>query len=227
MTLETAVSQDYINTCFLMDLEVDNTTYYITDAYKEITHNSNTYTPLGHLLAVGGFVYDAQTGVGNVDLALSGIPTNPSMMSLVLGSNVKGSSISIYRAFMDVDTRNPIGDGVYLRFKGYVDGYTITEDNDDKDRTNTVSLTCHSHRNILHNKVSGRRTNPRDMKRFYSTDTSFDNVPTLHNKAFDFGMPYRGNQFVNDAIRDLGPGQSSTYTDPITGDIHTVSYSAV
>ena len=44
-----------IKHCLLIDLEIDSTTYYISNAYKAVTYNSNSYTECGALLQVSQF----------------------------------------------------------------------------------------------------------------------------------------------------------------------------
>ena len=185
-TTITPLQGTHIKHNLLVDLTVNETTYYLSSAYKEITYNSNNYTALGYLLNVETMTDSITGGNNDITITLSGIPTNPSMMGLVLTSAVKGSLIKIYRAFED-NTGDPIGDGVYLRYKGYVSNYQITEETSTNDRTNIVSLQCSNTNSILEKRITGRRTNPASMKRFFSSDTSFDRVPTLHNTAFDFG----------------------------------------
>ena len=68
------LANDNIKHALLIDLEIDNTTYYISNAYKAITYNSNSYTECGALLQVGQFTEDIKTTNGDVQVTLSGIP---------------------------------------------------------------------------------------------------------------------------------------------------------
>jgi hypothetical protein len=55
---------------------------------------------------------------------------------------------------------------------------------------------------VLEKKYSGRRTNERDQKFWYPTDTGMYRVKTLADTSFDFGKPYTaptgGNSGSND-----------------------------
>jgi hypothetical protein len=75
------------------------------------------------------------------------------------------------------------------RFIGFVNNMALDEEYDTENRisSNTVVLSCSSVVDVMQNKISGRRTNPASMKRFYSSDISMDRVPTLINSYFDFG----------------------------------------
>jgi hypothetical protein len=44
---------------------------------------------------------------------------------------------------------------------------------------------------MIERRVTGRRTNPDDQKKFYPTDVSMDRVPTLVDANFNFGAPLR------------------------------------
>ena len=51
-TTITPVQGDHIVSILLIDLTLDGTTYYISNAYKPVTFNSNTYTQLGSFLNI-------------------------------------------------------------------------------------------------------------------------------------------------------------------------------
>ena len=46
-TTITPVTENNIRHCLLIDLTLDNTTYYISNAYKALSYNSNSYTECG------------------------------------------------------------------------------------------------------------------------------------------------------------------------------------
>jgi hypothetical protein len=51
----------------------------------------------------------------------------------------------------------------------------------------TVTLQCSNILALLERQYSGRRTNEKDQKAFYPTDTGFDRVKILADSSFDFG----------------------------------------
>jgi hypothetical protein len=81
---------------------------------------------------------------------------------------------------------NPAG-----RFFGIVSNYTLDEEYDIEGRSssNTIAIECASTAEFLNNKVTGRKTNPKSMKSFYSSDVSMDRVPNLVGANFNFGAP--------------------------------------
>jgi hypothetical protein len=47
-----AVTATSIKHCLLIDIVVNTTTYYISNAYSPITYNGNTYSQLGHFMSM-------------------------------------------------------------------------------------------------------------------------------------------------------------------------------
>jgi hypothetical protein len=189
-----AVQGSAIKHCILIDLTVNETDFYISNAYGPVTYQGNTYTQLGHFLSMGEMQDDLKVTNNQISLSLSGIPPDdgsPNYLTVVLNSNIKGSRIKIYRAFFNPgdDYFNP--NQVYLRFDGYVSNYSLSEnfDQDNLLTSNNISIQCSSIHAILERKFSGRRTNDGDQKYWFPTDTGMYRVKTLTDSQFDFGKP--------------------------------------
>jgi len=178
-----------IKHCLLIDLTIDATTYYISNAYKRLTYGGNTYTELGSFLQMGDITEDLKTTNGDVVIALSGVINDN--VTYVLNNNIKGGNITIQRAFLDDSYAIT---NAYQRYKGIVTNWAIEEDEDliESTITNTVSITTASINTILENRISGQRTNSVDRNKFYPGDGTFDRVQKLHNVNFDFGREYTG-----------------------------------
>lgn len=188
-TTITEVTANNIKQCLLIDLQIDSTTYYISNSWKAITYNSNTYQELGAFLSVGEFQEDIKTTNGDLNMVLTGIPAGN--VQTVLTNQVKGGAVTIYRAFFD---DNYAVTNVYPRYKGIITNYNISEnvDLENGDITNTVGISVASINTILENRVNGQRTNPQDRNEFFPGDQTFDRVPVINNTAFDFGREYTG-----------------------------------
>lgn len=184
------LSGNHINHALLIRITIDDTIYRLATTYKAVTYNSESYQALGHLITISEITDELKGSNADINLTISGIPTEPSYISLILGANIKGSRVEIYRAFLNPSSMNL--QSAYLRYKGYVRNYSMTDTQDQfsQDATTTVVLSCASINNILENTISGRRTNPVDQKYWFPSDVSMDRVPTLHNTQFDFGKPY-------------------------------------
>jgi hypothetical protein len=190
-----ALSATSIKHCLLIDLTVNTTTYYISNAYSPIVFNGNTYTQLGNFMGMSEIQDDLKVTNNQIAIQLSGLPPDdgsPNYMSVVLNSNIKGSKIQIYRAFFDTATGFYNATQVYLRFSGYVSNYSLSEnwDEDNKLTSNTVGIQCSSIHAIMEKKFTGRRTNDSDQQFWYPGDTGMYRVKTLADSQFDFGKPF-------------------------------------
>lgn len=188
-TTITEVEANDIKHCLLIQLQIDTTTYYISNSWKTITYDSNDYTELGAFLSVGEFQEDIKTTNGDLTMALTGIPAGN--VQTVMAEPVKGGAVTIFRAFFD---DNYAVANVYPRYKGIITNYNISEqvDLENGDITNTVGISVASINTILENRVNGQRTSPTDRNQFYSGDQTFDRVPVINGTAFDFGREYTG-----------------------------------
>jgi hypothetical protein len=194
-TIIPALSATSIKHCLLIDIDVNGTVYYISNAYSPIVYNGNTYTQLGHFMGMSEIQDDLKITNNQIGIQLSGIPPDdgsPNYMSVVLNSNIKGSKIQIYRAFFDTATGFYNATQVYLRFSGYVSNYSLSEnwDQDNKIASNSIGIQCSSIHAIMEKKYTGRRTNDADQKFWYPGDTGMSRVKTLADSQFDFGKPY-------------------------------------
>ena len=181
----------HIQHCMLIDLTLGSTTYYLSGAFKPITYDSNTYQELGSFLGVGEIAEDIKATNGDIQISLSGIPSDQDYMSLILSNPVKGGVVKIHRAFfnddMSVDSSN-----IFQRYNGIITNYAIAENTNvlGGENTNTVTVTCASINTILENKVAGQRTNLTDRQKYFPTDLTFQRVADLHRVQYDFGKEY-------------------------------------
>ena len=139
-----------IATALFVDLQLGDTTYYISGSYTELSL-ANEYTSLGSLLEVGDFISDSKATQGAIVLTISGIPNTPNYTRLVQQAKIKGGDISIRRAFFDKDTLELIGSTGYLRFSGIISNWALEEDTDSINgvSTNTLVLECVSVYTVL------------------------------------------------------------------------------
>ena len=185
------LAENNIKHCLLIDLDIDGTTYYISNAYKALTYNSNNYTECGAFLQIGEFQEDIKTTNGDIAITLSGIPSNINYIQTILSANIKGGTCKVYRAFFN---DSYVVTNVYQRFAGIITNYSITEDENilENTLTNSVTVKVASINTLLENRIAGQRTNPTDRVQFFPGDQTFDRVPELHNVNFDFGREYTG-----------------------------------
>jgi hypothetical protein len=162
-----------------------------SDYHKAYTLSGTNYQGLGQLLSISDTSSSLRATGQELTLTISGIPDGN--IADVLTTKIKGSSLTILRAFFNSTTgellnipSNPVG-----KFNGVISNYTIADDlgEGDRDGTLTITFVATNVVDLLNNKVTGRRTNPLDQKEFYPTDESFDRVPSLAKSNFNFGAP--------------------------------------
>lgn len=177
-----------IQTALFVRLDVpEYQTLFFSNHNLPLTINNETYAGLGQLMAITETASELRVSTGELTITISGIGNTN--ISDILKYKFKGSSVKAYRGIFDTTTGqllnitgNPTG-----KFQGIVNNYSINEDWNGTDSTNTISLICTSTIGLLDKKVAGRRTNPIDEKFFYPNDISMDRVPNLANSNFNFG----------------------------------------
>jgi len=196
-------------------------TYYISNCYKNVVHNSKTYQALAGFLSVSEIQSNISNANDEIQVSLSAIP--PTYIAAVLGTQIKGGEINIYRAFFDYNTQEVISGEIYKRFAGIISNYSVQEDietlNQDVGVTHTITIIASSIMGVLENKFTGRRTNRQDYQIVYSelsnssTDPSMDRVEALFNSSFDFGKPYTAP--AASTVRGGNNGGSSNQTEQV------------
>jgi len=193
-----AVQGDHIFPITLIDLDLNGNVYYLSDAYKAFTVNSNSYTELGAFLSINEITDNLRTTNGDIQVTLAGIPsdstgTEVNYLQTILTEPVKGGNITITRAFMDANGSSLDTGNTYTRFKGVITNFAIEESFNfiTKQNDYAVSVACASINSVLETRFVGQRTDPTDRKRYFPADRSFDRIPDLKNTAFDFGREYK------------------------------------
>jgi hypothetical protein len=198
----------------LIDLTLDGTTYYISNCYKNITHNGNTYQALAGFLSVSEIQSNISNANDEIQVSLSAIP--PTYIAAVLGEPIKGGELNIYRAFFDYTSQEVIAGQIYKRFAGIISNYSVQEDidvsNQEPSVNHTITIIASSIMGVLENKYTGRRTNRQDYQTVYTElnnsalDPSMNRVETLFNASFDFGKPYVAQASSTVAGAGMGSG---------------------
>ena len=208
-TTITAVQQDHIVSVVLIDLTLDATTYYISNAYKPVTYDGNTYTELGSFLSMDAITDDIKTTNGDLSISLTGIPSDADYMNIILTSKIKGGEVIVRRGFMNKDDLELDTSQVFTRYSCIIVNFAITEQVDilAKQNTNSVTITVASLNQLLQSKIKGQLTNPEDRKRLFANDQIFDRIPDLQNLHFDFGKEFTsGGNYGGGGGRGRGGG---------------------
>jgi hypothetical protein len=185
----------------LIKLQVNTSTYTISNAYGPLTWNGTIYLGMGHFLGMNEIQDELQVTNNQIQISLSGVPKDigeaglglyNSYVSLILDQKIKGSRVEIWRAIFDPLTGNIDNASTSLRFSGYISNFTISDATDIESKTDgyVITVNCSSVLGILERKITGRRTNGTDQRALYPTDSGMDRVVAISNTTFDFGRPF-------------------------------------
>lgn len=201
-TTMTALDSSSIRHAEFIRLTMPSNNYTFCNAAAPITVSGITFTNLGSLLQLSDIKRDIKANSSDLNISLTGVDgTN---VAIVLGSDIKGSRIEVWRGFMDSNNQIITTPTLqfFKRYQGIVSNYSITEDWNEqvRSRVATVGLSCASFRTILENRVGGVRTTPKIWQAFYPNDNSMNRVPSIAGSYFDFGgEPTSGSQAVTQA----------------------------
>jgi hypothetical protein len=185
----TALNSSSIQQAEFIRLTLPSNTYTFCNAASPITVNGLTFTNLGSLLQLSDIKRDIKATSSDLSVSLTGVDgTN---VAVVLGSDIKGSRIEVWRGFLDSNNQiiTTPTQQFFKRYQGIVSNFSITEDFNEqlRIRVATVGLSCASFRTILENRVGGVRTTPKIWQVYYPGDTSMNRVPAIAGSYFDFG----------------------------------------
>ena len=197
MTTINAVTGSQINHAEFVKLTVGNaaTVYTFCNAAAPITVGGITFANLGALLSVGDVQRDIKATSDDMTIQLTGI--DPTNVGIILGSDIKGSLVEVWRGFFDSNNQiitTPTTQ-FFKRYQGIINSVSITEDFNSEARTRiaTCSISCSSMRRVLENRLSGVKTNQNNWQFIYPNDTSMNRVSEISNTFFDFGSPPKTN----------------------------------
>jgi len=189
-----ALSSANIRHAEFVRLQIGNpvtTTYSFCNAAAPITVSGITFSNLGMLLQLGDIPQDIKSTSDDITISLTGI--DPTNVGLILSSNIKGSTVEIWRGFLDSNNQIIASPSTqfFKRYTGIINSVGISEDFDDQARTRvaTCTISCTSMRKVLENRIAGLRTNQKSWQFFYPSDTSMNRVAAISNQYFDFGAP--------------------------------------
>jgi hypothetical protein len=159
--LKTELATQSIKPVILLEI-LFPTPVRLTNHYKDLIHNSNTYTSSSHLLQITNNSESSQINVSSFSIRLSAV--DGSFTSIVLNNNVSNDEVTIDIAFLNstdaiIDTFN--------YNKGFVESFAIDTDN------GVLGLNCTSHFADF-SRVAGRKTNTGSQQVFFPTDEGME-----------------------------------------------------
>lgn len=214
-TTMNALSSNSIKVAEFIKLTLPSETYTFCNAAAPITVDGTTYTGLGSYLGISEIQNDIKASSADLKISLTGI--DPENIAIILGSDVKGSRLEVWRGFLNSDNQIATISGqqqFFKRYQGIINNISINEDFNTEARTRiaTCIISSASMRLVLESRNAGVKTNPQAWKVFYPNDTSMDRVPVIASTYFDFGKPPKGGSQTTqpvaptpDPVQDPGP----------------------
>lgn len=159
--LKTELANQNIKPILLVEM-LFPTPQRITNHYKNVSFNSNTYTSSSHLLSITNKSESAELNVANFTITLSAVDT--AFTSIVLNNVVSNDEVSIDIGLLNssdalIDT--------YNYDKGFIESFRI-----DTNKA-IISIICTSHFSDF-SRIAGRKTNEGSQQRFFATDKGFE-----------------------------------------------------
>jgi len=178
----------FVRSILFVKIEIPGQSVIRMSDYKTpLTVLGEEYDALGYFLGVTDTSSDLKITNSEVTITLNGVP-NKSLAEF-LAMPVKGSKVTVIRGLYDPKSEamlaisgNPTG-----KFKGIVNNYSITDNQDGANASSTITLICKTEVGMVSGRSAGRRTNPADEKLYFPSDLSMDRVPSLANAKINFG----------------------------------------
>lgn len=184
---------DSIQQNFFIEIDIPSQgTLRLSDYHMDYVINSESYDALGSLLNITTTKTEIRASQQTLTVTISGIPT--ANLNMVKNLNIKGSTVTVHRAFFDIATGNLLSLDItnpLKRFEGIVNNFTIQEswNQNTKESNFAIAFQVQNLIGQLLKRTNGRRTNPVDQDNISSGDLSFDRVPDIRNSNFNFGAP--------------------------------------
>jgi len=172
-------------------IAVPGDTILVSDFRGPLTIAGDTYSDIGSLLGITSTASEIRATEADVTVTISGIPS--ANINTVLNQPIKGAPVTILRAYFNPQTHAllNIAGNPSTAFRGVVTNFSVNDQWVSETNTSTFTITfnCANEVGILSRKITGRRTNPNDQKKYFPTDASMDRVSTISRSNFNFGAP--------------------------------------
>lgn len=209
MTTMLALNSNNIRHVEFIRLTMPSATYTFCNAAAPITVGGITFSNLGSLLMLSDVQQDLKATSNDLTISLNGI--DPANIVIILGNQIKGSGIEVWRGFLDDYNQILTISAVvqfFKRYTGIVTNINLSEDwnGELRSRVATCAISCSSMRAVLNNRIAGTRTNAQAWQQLHASDLSMSRVSAITNQYFDFGAPPTGGGIADPGIGGGGGG---------------------
>jgi hypothetical protein len=151
----------------LLKIVFDTSTVYMTDAYRTITWDGQTWLAMGHFLSFGDIDESSGVEVSSCTIGLSGV--DQTYISLFLSNSFIDREVSIWKGFLD--TSMAVISSPVLIFSGRINKPGLTED--PTNGTCILAVEASSHW-VDFQRIPGRHTNNTEQQIWYPGDKGFE-----------------------------------------------------
>jgi hypothetical protein len=137
----------------------------VTDHYKDVTYDSNTYTASSLFTKLSSVTESSEIQVSNITLTFTG--ADQTITALFLTNDYLEKDADIYKGF--IDSNEALIADPFLLFKGRIEGFSINESLNNSQ----VNVSIASHWADF-SKVEGRKTNTGMQQIHFPDDLGFE-----------------------------------------------------
>jgi hypothetical protein len=164
---------------FLIAMSFNGTAVYLASTQYDVSYDSKTWLGNDWLYEVSGIEEDVDIAPTRITLKFGGL--SATLTGLFLGASRAADTVSVYLAFLNVDTRAIIG-VPYLAFYGYLNEVDVSEDIADP----YITVEYENKLSIL-SRSSGIRFNHDNQQTRFPDDLGLEYVQRLQDADFRWG----------------------------------------
>ena len=168
---------------FEIDSNIGNLNLYLTNCYKNITHDYNEYIAGAGLLKLSPVEETQEVQSTSINIELSAVPIT--LLALIEQNKVIGGEVNIYQCFFNTTT-NLVQGEVYHKWSGSLASYDHIEDN----QMAVINVECKSIIGALISGKNGRFTSDTSIKQFNQNDMSASYIASM----VDFNPSFGGEE---------------------------------
>ena len=123
--VQTAIRNQEIWTTRLVDMTIGDTTYRISDHYRQLAFGGNIYLPNGDLLLIDNVTDKTQADNDSIEIGMSAI--DPTFRADIIAADAAGGRVDIYRGLISPTNGNLLADPILL-WEGVIFSIALSQD---------------------------------------------------------------------------------------------------
>ena len=123
--ISNAINNQEIWTVRMIEMTIGDTTYRISDHYRDLSFGGNVYLPNGDLLNIDNVTDKTETDNDSIEIALSSI--DPIFRGDIIAADAAGGTVDVYRGLISSSTGELLADPVLL-WEGIIFSVSLSQD---------------------------------------------------------------------------------------------------